>query len=268
MYKRKASRPPLYAPAGYKRPRYASIPSRTTTTVVRTAARRKFNRTRYYKQRNLATLGFLGIERKFYDTFLADTALTNETGCANGEKDPSATSMITTPSQGDGEQQRDGKQISCLYIEICGSINFMGQESATAPIVDRGAFLAIVLDSQSNGAQMNSEDCFKNTSADATLGIDIYRNLLFGKRFKILKQQKFQVPPTISSYAANTIDTSGHTFHFRYFIPLNGLRINFNSGTTSSIANVVDNSIHVIAFKTETAETVNIGYNARLRFVG
>lgn len=220
------------------------------------------------RMRNLVTAGYLGIERKFYDTSLVDTALTNEAAAANGEKDPSATSMITTPSQGDSEQQRDGKQISMLYIEIVGSVNFFGEEGKTAPVVDRGAFIAVVLDTQTNGAQMNSEDCFKNTSADATLGIDLYRNLLFGKRFKVLKQVKIQAPPTLSSYAANTIDTSGYTYHFKWFIPMNGLRVNFNGGTTASVANVVDNSVHVIAYKSETAETVNFGYNARLRFVG
>jgi len=243
--------------------------SRGQTGRIIAARRRKVSRrSKSLRRYNYFYGGFLGIEKKFYDTALADTALTNEAACANGEKDPSATSMISTPAQGDTEQNRDGKQIACLYVEINGSINFFGQESATAPVVDRGAFVAIVLDTQSNGAQLNSEDVFKNTSGDQTLGIDIMRNLLFGKRFRILKQSKFQVPPTISSYAANTIDTSGHTVHFRWFIPLKGLKINFNGGTTASIANVIDNSIHIIAFKSETAETVNLGYNARLRFVG
>jgi len=66
-YKRKASRPPLYVTKSYKRPRYTQT---TTTRVVQAAAARRFNRTRYWKRRNLATMGFLGIEKKFYDSFL------------------------------------------------------------------------------------------------------------------------------------------------------------------------------------------------------
>jgi len=236
--------------------------------VIFQRKRRVQRRSKSLRRFNYQTAGYLGIERKFYDTSLIDTALTNETACANGEKDPSATSMVSTPAQGDGEQNRDGKQIACLYLEISGSLNFFGQEDQANPVVDRGAFVACVLDTQSNGAQMNSEDCFKNTSADGTLGTDVMRNLLFSKRFRILKQKRFHVPPTIGVKADGTISTSGHTHHFKWFIPLKGMKINFNGGTTASIANVIDNSIHIIAWKTEVAEVVNIGYNARLRFVG
>jgi len=254
---------------GYRQyPRQAKYARGVTGRILYARKKRVQRRSKSLRRFNYQTAGFLGIERKFYDTSLIDTALTSEAACANGEKDPSATSMITTPAQGDGEQNRDGKQIACLYVEISGSINWFGQEDAASPIIDRGAFVACVLDTQTNGAQMNSEDCFKNTSGDATIGTDVFRNLLFSKRFRILKKARYQVPPTISVKADGTIDTSGHTVHFRWFIPLKGMKINFNGGTTASVANVIDNSIHIIAWKTETAEVVNIGYNARLRFVG
>ena len=46
------------------------------------------------RRRNVRTAGFLGIERKFYDTALTATALTASTDASGGEVDPSATSMI------------------------------------------------------------------------------------------------------------------------------------------------------------------------------
>lgn len=220
-------------------------------------------------RRNRVTAGFLGIERKFYDTGLAATSLVAGTDQSGGEVDPSATSMVSTPAVGDTEQNRDGKQISCLYLQINGSLALGAQEAVVDPIGGTMAFVAVVLDTQTNGAQMNSEDCFKNTIASATLTANPMRNLLFGTRFRILKERMFNLDPkTIAQNAANDYSWQGVRKYFKWFIPLGGLKINFNSGTTASVANVIDNSIHIIAFTNNTAGVPAISYNARLRFVG
>jgi len=56
--------------------------------------------------------------------------------------------------------------------------------------------------------------------------------------------------------------------YFDWFIRLKGLKVKFNAGTTASIANVIDNSLHIIAFASTTDPQAKISYNARLRFVG
>jgi len=53
--------------------------------------------------------------------------------------------------------------------------------------------VAIVLDTQTNAAQMNSEDCFKNTAGLAAAAVVPHKNLLFGKRFRILKERLFNM---------------------------------------------------------------------------
>jgi len=218
---------------------------------------------------NLASMGFLGIENKFYDTSLGPTALVAPTDAAGGEVDPSATSMITTPTQGDGEQQRDGKQISCKYIDIKGLISRNAIEAATAPSEGCMAYVALVLDTQTNAAQMNSEDCFKNLSGSAALAATPLRNLLFGKRFKILKSDVFDLNYSgTATSALNDFSQPGVFRTFDWYVPLDGMRINFKDGTTASVANVVDNSVHVIAYATSTNGAPGIAYNARLRFMG
>ena len=115
-----------------------------------------------------------------------------------------------------------------------------------------------------------SEDCFKNTtSAGGAQGAGTpQRNLLFANRFRILKQKIFAPKGDMTNEAANSFNTQATATPFSWFIPLGGLRINFNAGTTASIANVIDNSIHVIAFASSASLTPRITYNARLRFVG
>lgn len=240
---------------------------RITVRVNKKNRRRKSNL--YNRRRNMRTAGFLSIERKFYDTNLNETAIPAPTDCTGGEFDPSATSMMTTPTVGDGEQQRDGKQIVCLYLEIKGHVRTSAIEAAIFPGQYTQALVAIVLDKQTNGAQLNSEDVFKNLNGQAVTATEVMRNLLFGKRFRILKERVFDITPNATTQqAANDYSTSQGGKSFHWFIPLNNLKINFNAGTTASIANVLDNSIHVIAFSNNTALTPVIAYNARLRFMG
>jgi len=218
--------------------------------------------------RNIASMGFLGIERKFYDTMLIAGAIAAPTDATGGEHDPSATSMISTPTQGDGEQQRDGKQIACLFVEVCGAITWPAAKAQTDIPQGLGVYVACVLDTQTNGAQMNSEDCFKNLGASAATAPDCIRNLLFGKRFRILKQRRYDLMVNPAGIAANDYAYGGGRQDFKWYIPLKGLKINFNSGITASVANVVDNSIHMIAFANTTTPQLSISYNARLRFLG
>jgi len=217
----------------------------------------------------MRTAGFLSIERKFYDTSLTETAIPAPTDSAGGEMDPSATSMVSTPAVGDGEQNRDGKQIVCLYLEIKGHVRTSAIEAALFPGQFTQVMVAVVLDKQTNAAQLNSEDVFKNLAGSATTATEVLRNLLFGKRFRILKEHVFDVTPNATTQqAANDYSTSQGGKSFRWFIPLRNLKINFNAGTTASIANVLDNSIHVIAFANNVGLTPVIAYNARLRFMG
>lgn len=223
----------------------------------------------YYRRKNFRTAGFLSIERKFYDTFLVDGVIPSPTDCTGGEFDPSATSMITTPTQGDGEQQRDGKQICTLYLEINGVVYTDALEAAAGLQWATDIFVACVLDTQTNAAQMNSEDCFKNNGASAVLAANPIRNLLFGKRFKILKEKRFTMNNGgVTQQAANDYSIQAARQAFKWFIPLKNMKINFNAGTTASVANVIDNSIHIIAFANLTTLAPKISYNARLRFMG
>lgn len=219
--------------------------------------------------RNVQSGGFLGVETKFYDTALTATAIVAPTGCAGGELDPSVTSMISTPVQGDGEQNRDGKKIACKSIHIDGCINWPVDSSDTSASGGSSIYIALVLDTQSNAAQMNSEDCFKNTSATAALAASPQRNLLFGPRFKVLKKKVFSfMPPGVWKAGANDFIQSGKNMPFSWHVSLKNMIINFNGGTTASIANVTDNSLHIIAYCNDIQSLPTLAYNARLRFVG
>lgn len=215
----------------------------------------------------------LGIEHKYYDTTLVGSALANPTDCSGGELDPSATSMISTPAQGDTSTDRDGKKIIIDGVYIKFSCQRNGNEVFADMSIDNQFFIALVLDRQSNGAQLNSEDVFKNTGGSATTAVDLQRNLLFAKRFKVLRYIVVDMNwKTLCQVATNSFSATGLGYHFEWYVPFpKGLQVNFNSGTTASIVNVIDNSLHIVGFCNNATAGSNPGtlsYNARIRFRG
>lgn len=233
--------------------------------------RSRMNRRRtFVRTMGVRTAGFLGIERKFYDTSLGNTALVAPTDATGGEFDPSATSMISTPAVGDTEQNRDGKKINILSVAVSGTVSISAAELAAGPAPPCRVFIALVLDTQTNAAQMNSEDCFKNIAASALTASVPMRNLLFGPRFRVLKEMETDITPqTLSHFAVDSFSHGGVQKSFKWFLKFpKGLPISFNAGTTASVANVIDNSLHMIAYVTNTTSTPGIAYSARIRFVG
>lgn len=229
---------------------------RTATAALRAAARRP-----------APARMQLAPELKFYDTALASTTVAAAVDATGGEYDPSATSMISTPAVGDSEQNREGKRIQIKNCYIKGTISHPGAELAAAPPAPNKVYVALVLDTQSNGAQLNSEDVYKNLAGNVQTNPTPLRNLLFGSRFRVLKDEVIDMNLTgISHFAVDSFSNAGKEVEFEWFVPLNNMIVNFNAGTTASIANVVDNSLHIIAFA--TAATTTISYNARIRFVG
>jgi len=217
---------------------------------------------------NASTAGFLGIEKKFLDTALADTAVTAAAALTGGEYDPSSgsTGCLSCPAQGDTEQSRDGKRIVIDALVLKGYVN-QGSSVGEAPEADLKIFVAVVLDTQTNGAQLNSEDVFKSLSNSLATAVCPMKNLLFGNRFRILKSHVFDVSPQGIAPASATLAHNALRRDFDWYIPFKGgLPVNLNAGTTADVANVIDNSIHVVAFATDTG--ASIGYNARIRFQG
>ena len=219
---------------------------------------------------NPRTGGFLGQELKFYDTSLVAAALTAPADASGGEHDPSATIVLNSVVQGDGEQQRDGRRITMKSLYIFGFVNVPVQTGQSA--ADSGAliYIAIVLDTQTNGATITSKNVYTNKSANATLAANPMRNLQFSTRFKVLAKKTMAIGNmnmTNDTGATGGVIQSGSQRAFKFWVPLRNLKVLY-TGTTETVANIADNSLHLIAYTSGTALAPTITYNARLRFMG
>lgn len=210
-----------------------------------------------------------GIEVKYYDTSLVASAIPNVADASSGEKNPSATICLNSITQGDGEQQRDGRKATMKSIYINGRVNIPRQ--TTQALADDGTniIICLVKDTQTNGALLNSEDVFANPSASALLGSSLFRNLKFTKRFQVLASVKLtfgNMNMVNDTGATGNTNQSGTTQTFSMYKKLGFSTL--YSAATETIANITDNSLSMIAYCDNGELAPTISYNSRLRFVG
>lgn len=227
---------------------------------------RSKRRSAYYRGATRSMLN-LGVEKKFYDTSAA-VNLVAPTDCSGGECDPTTVNCISAPAQDDTGSGRDGRKIVGKYLNIKGSVRFSTLTNQTLSVDAARLYVAVVLDTQTNGAQLNSEDVFTNPRAATTTADAPLRNMNYAERFKILKAETFKLQDPNFSWDGTNLEINGMCEQFDWYIPLKNLKIAFNATTAAGVASVLDNSIHIIAFSTTTSPQCALVYNSRFRFVG
>lgn len=223
-----------------------------------------------YRGPNRRTGGYLGIELKFYDTKLVGAALASPVDATGGEHNPTAVICLNTVTAGTGEEQRIGRKITMHSIGIRGVVNCAPQTGVANIDAATEIFIALVHDKQTNGALLNSEDVFTNKGANAILATSLWNNLQFKDRFNVLATRKFNMQnPTAFNDAAATGngEQAGLQQVFQIFVNLKGMKTLYKA-TTETIANIIDNSLTIVAFCNNTGLVPQISYNARLRFTG
>lgn len=219
---------------------------------------------------NQTTSGLLGMEYKFLDDQIQPTTVAATAALTGGEYDPTSRLCLNAPAQGDGATSRDGKRIVMDSVYVKGMVTRAQLEDQTNPPAPEKVYVALVLDTQSNGAQLNSEDVFLNISADVSTNVCPFRNLTNSERFRIIDTALLDLDvQAFSIEADNLMSWGGITKEFTFYHKFKdgGLPVNFvATSSAGSISNVVDNSLHIIAFS--ISGTATICYNSRVRFQG
>ena len=254
---------------GYGRRKYRkkrsgySARGRQASSSKRAAVRRLAN-SRYE--------GLLGIELKTLDTsnggFSSVVSSATVTGC---EIDPATIDCLTAPAQGDTYANRDGKRIVGKKLYIRGVLRKAAMAlSGTLTDVDKSGICTIwiILDTQTNGTQLSSENVLSNVSATASCGPEAFLNPAGTQRYRTLARMCFDARGFGSVTDDGTYVLGGaqeQTFEIN--LDLKDLVINFNTAVEGICDNVIDNSIHFIACASG-ANLWDLCYNSRFRFVG
>jgi len=221
---------------------------------------------RAFRKSNWQWGGMLGIERKYFDTSLANQPFSNQADwtAAGNVLDPAGVGCLNAPTQGTTALTRVGLRYNILEINIAGAVQWTAETNQTtadnAPIV----CWALVMDKQPNGAALTANLVYQNPgNVGGTVNAPL-RNLQYAKRFKVLKQWTEVLMPTTLSYDGGNMEQGGNACMFNYFKQFKKpIRVE-TVGNTGTIADNVNCAFHVIGLSTNAA--VTISYNARIRF--
>ncbi len=214
---------------------------------------------------NSRTGGLLGEER-YIDRYLTGHGIVSPTNASGGEADPGTFLCLNSMIAGAGSSERIGRKIVCKSVYINGAVYSAPQVNLTSGDTPPAIMLALVLDKQSNGAQAQSEDVFKNVGVNAVQACNVIRNLEHSTRFTVLWSKRYIMPMQQMGGDSTNFDTSGAQFKFKIFKKLN-LPVLFKDAL-GNVTSITDNSLHMMAFCDSTATTPILSYMSRVRFVG
>jgi len=271
----------MYKPRGS--PRASRFSRRQTVNNYRAAGRsamyrsvrtsnRRIARARNLGLKNARTGGLLEIETKFIDNYLTTTTLpVDNTTMASAEFDPVNFLCLNGVPQGDTMSSRDGSKIAMKSLQVSGAIELPAQTNQTTTDSIPFVYIAVVLDTQTNKAQLNSEDVFTNPSASGATGLSArpLRNMSYTERFKVLKKKVIRIPQPSVSYDGTNMEQMGMSIPFDFFIKLGGLQTKYDNGTTTGYCGtIIDNSLPLLAYASNQAGITNIAYKSRLPNLG
>lgn len=246
-YKRGVKRKAGYAPTISKYgPRMAGGYFRSATA-----------RAKMFKNRVTSIMG-ANTEKKFVDSYRSTiTLVTSPTG---SECDDTTMLCLNGIAQGVTQSTRIGNKVILKSVQVNGQVNVpIISDQADAP-VSINVRVMLVLDKQTNKAQLNGEDVYFDSG-----GVDILslRNLEYSDRFTILAEEKMSLDYTTSQQdGANTASYAGQKKCFTIYKKLN-IPVQYNL-TTAVVGAITDNSLHLIAWA--DGANVNFNWQSRVRY--
>lgn len=209
-------------------------------------------------------------EMKYFDTALSGLSfavpVVTTTWPAGAMADPVTFNTLCCPQVGAAINQRIGRQIHIHKIKIQGYINIPGQSAQNAADNSSCIRLILVQDNQTNGTQMTAAQLLAdNSAADTT--IHSYQNLSNFGRFRVLKDKKITVSDMTltGSPTAGDVVQSGFKRAFKMNVTFkNPVSVRFNATNGGTIADIVDNSFHVICAADNIALAPTLAYSCRV----
>jgi len=245
--------------------------------VKRQKAKPRKNYSSVARTRGAAVTG----EMKYFDTSLNDSALAavTQTWVAGTLKDPDTTinlgaaavanpSCLCVPTVGAALNQRVGRKILVRKIKLHGTINIAAQAAQAA--ADSAAKIRIVLvqDCQTNAAPMTGAQLFNDANAaQPTVTINSFQNPNNFGRFRVLKDKMLTISNLNLAGSPSTNDVIQASVRYSFKFAVNfkkPVEVHFNATNGGTVADIVDNSFHIIAATESTPYNPTMSYYARV----
>jgi hypothetical protein len=181
---------------------------------------------------------------------------------------PVATPLnLCSPTVGSALNQRVGRDITLKKCKVRGHINVAAQSGLNTADAATYCRVLLVLDTQTNSAQLNAEDVLNaGSAADAT--INSFMNPNFFGRFKILGDKTIVLadPSLAGEVAGTNVIQSGLLRTFKFNVNLKDTVSRFNATNGGTVADIIDNSLHIIAGTNNQGLSPSLSYYSRVSY--
>jgi len=169
--------------------------------------------------------------------------------------DPATFNTLSVPTVGAAINQRIGKGIKIHKVKIRGRIVFNPAEAQAGAFASQQVRLAVVLDKQTNSSQMTGAQIF-TSGTTTTSAVNAFQNIDSFGRFRVLKDKTYTIEDPNLAGTDTVHDVNGKSRPFKFSINFKKpLDVRFNATNGGTIADIVDNSIHVVC------NAINTGFN-------
>lgn len=220
-------------------------------------------------------------EMKYFDCELQGAALSacTTTWVAGTMKDPTTTInlgaaavatplCLCAPTVGAALNQRIGRKIFVKKIKVNGTIAVAVQATQAAADNSFKARIVLVQDKQTNATQMTAAQLF-NDAGQASTTINSFQNPNNFGRFRVLKDKMITVSNLnmTGSAAANDVVQAGYVYNFKIsFVFPQPVECHFNATNGGTVADIVDNSFHLICGVDSVAYAPTMSYYSRVSY--
>jgi len=163
---------------------------------------------------------------------------------------------------------RIGRKIKMLKCRVNGIINIPPQTANTVADTATKIRVALVMDKQTNAAQMTGAALFNDGTAAATT-INSMQNPNFFGRFKVLKEKTITIGDlnvTGSPTAGDVIQTGRvipFKMSYRFKVPV---EVNFNATNGGTVGDIINNSLHMVCGASNISFAPTISYYSRVAY--
>jgi len=175
---------------------------------------------------------------------------------------------LFAPQVGAALNQRIGRAVKMMAVRINGGIIVPTQIAQTQSDGATRVRLVLVMDLQTNSAQMTGAQLFRDATAAATT-ISSFQNPNNFGRFRILKEKTYNIGDInmVGSPTAGDLGVAGQVRHFKLSAKFKTpVVVRFNATNGGTVADIIDNSLHLIVACESTAYQPNIQYYSRVTY--
>lgn len=175
---------------------------------------------------------------------------------------------LFAPTVGSALNQRIGRQVKMMKVKVNGFLQVPVQATQAAADAATKVRIILVMDKQSNAGQMTSAQLQRDAGSAGTTVCSFQNPDNFG-RFKVLKDKTLFLSNMnlAGSPTAGDVVQAGFNlpfkFSYRFKKPVD---VHFNATNGGTVADIVDNSLHMICGANAISYAPSITYYSRVSY--